>query len=394
MVFRLYSNLKHFWQTILVNSVDILAVKKVGIRPNTLLLVHLDAIGDYIMFRNFLAIIRQSARFKGYSITLCGNEQYRDLAESLDCEFVDDFIWLNRNKFRYSIGYRFEMVRQLSSRGYSVVLHPAYSRIYYWGDSVVRASGAPERIGVDGDTVNCLWWQKRMSDQYYSTLVVTPPGYLFEFDRLKLFFQEVLKEAILLNRPMMETLPKADGLGIDGDYAVLFPGGSVPFKLWSPLNYAFVAEHLAVAHGLKIVLAGGPADVQMAREIRLKAASSCQMVDLTGKTDLSALARLIAGARLLISNETSAVHIAVSVGCCVVCIASGHQFGRFYPYPPGSYNRIRYAYPPELMNSSENVDQLWERYFTSKGFDVDTIEPGLVVHQADLLLGSCGSGRS
>ena len=54
--------------------------------------------------------------------------------------------------------------------------------------------------------------------------------------------------------------------------------------------------------------------------------------DWTGKTSLQELVAVIAGAHLLIGNETSAVHIAAAVGTPSVCITGGGHFGRFVPY--------------------------------------------------------------
>jgi ADP-heptose:LPS heptosyltransferase len=48
---------------------------------------------------------------------------------------------------------------------------------------------------------------------------------------------------------------------------------------------------------------------------------------------LNALVEIVAGASLLVGNETGAVHIAASVGTPSVCIAGGGHYGRFVPYP-------------------------------------------------------------
>ena len=47
---------------------------------NTLLIIRLDAIGDYLLFRNFLSVIRASRKYKDYEITLCGNIVWKDLS--------------------------------------------------------------------------------------------------------------------------------------------------------------------------------------------------------------------------------------------------------------------------------------------------------------------------
>ena len=50
-------------------------------------------------------------------------------------------------------------------------------------------------------------------------------------------------------------------------------------------------------------------------------------------TNLAELAELLRSAELLISNETSAVHIAVAVSTPSVCVLGGGHYGRFMPYP-------------------------------------------------------------
>lgn len=66
------------------------------IKPNYLLLIRLDAIGDYVFFRNFIELLKKS---KKYNITLIGNSVWKNLAVGLDGEFIDSFIWFDRNRF-------------------------------------------------------------------------------------------------------------------------------------------------------------------------------------------------------------------------------------------------------------------------------------------------------
>ena len=49
-------------------------------QKRNVLIIFLDAIGDYILFRNFLSEIRESSKFKDYTITLLGCEKFKDFA--------------------------------------------------------------------------------------------------------------------------------------------------------------------------------------------------------------------------------------------------------------------------------------------------------------------------
>ena len=44
-------------------------------------------------------MLKKSRKYKGYKITLLGNNSWKDLSEELDIEYVDEFIWLDRNKY-------------------------------------------------------------------------------------------------------------------------------------------------------------------------------------------------------------------------------------------------------------------------------------------------------
>src|SRR5690349_12660253 len=64
-----------------------------------LLIIRLDDIGDYILFRNSLSAYKSSERWKGYQITLLGNEAWKQLFESFDTSTTDNSIWINKRKY-------------------------------------------------------------------------------------------------------------------------------------------------------------------------------------------------------------------------------------------------------------------------------------------------------
>ena len=73
-----YINYKYF---ILKNDIiDALYYQNKKYIPGTLLIIKTDAIGDYILFRNFLSEVRNLSLYKNYKIILCGNELWKDIA--------------------------------------------------------------------------------------------------------------------------------------------------------------------------------------------------------------------------------------------------------------------------------------------------------------------------
>jgi ADP-heptose:LPS heptosyltransferase len=385
MVAAVLSNFKHLWQTVAVDIVDAAAILRREPEHKSLLLVHLDVIGDYLLFRNFIRVVRRSKKYSGYTITLCGNEQYRDLAERLDSEDVDDFIWLDRQKFRYDIAYRFRMVRHISKRGFFVAIHSAGSRVYYWGDSVIRACRGAERVGCAGDTINIKPWQKKWSDRFYTRLIPVGNPCLFEFNRNKEFFEKLLSEPVDVAKPFVEAGKIPAAPFPERPYAVLFPGAGAPFRRWAEEKFARIADHLHEHYKYVVVIAGSIGDRELAQRIS-SSAKRAKPIDLTGKTALPELAGLIANAELLVSNETGAVHMAAAVNTKVVCISNGNQFGRFSPYPPDVFSMARYIFPREIRERYDDFAGLCESFARKSDLDINGILVETVVEQIDAIL--------
>ena len=71
-----------------------------------------------------------------------------------------------------------------------------------------------------------------------------------------------------------------------------------------------------------------------------KSAGEIKWFSLVGKTNINELIEVIRGAEFLITNETSAVHIAESVTTRSFCILGGGHFERFLPYNKNQINSV------------------------------------------------------
>ena len=354
--------------------IDFYTIKKYkNIRSNTLLLVRLDAIGDYVLFRNFIEVLNKSNKYKDYKITLCGNITWKDLAENYDKNFIDNFIWVDRRKFTRNPIYRFRILRFISQYGFEIAIQPTYSRGFFYGDAVIRASGAKERIGSECDLSNITNWQKMISDKYYTILVPTTEESIFEFFRDKEFFEYILEEKIKLNRPNFKINREAVKIPIYNPYTVIFPGAGDKFRRWQSYKFAEVADYIYQEYRGNIVIAGSKSDRILAEDIKKKT-KNANIINLSGKITLTQLVNLIKNAKMLISNDTCAVHIAAAVGTKTVSISTGFHFGRFDPYPKEIFNKIIYVYPDVIQKRIYDYKYLVEKYRYSLPLStIDTI---------------------
>lgn len=108
----MFSEMKTAIKYIIFNFMNIFIKPSKDIEPKSLLLIRLDAIGDYVLFRNFIEVLKKSEKYKEYKITLLGNVVWKDLSEELDREFVDEFIWLDKNRFKKDPVYRYKNLKR------------------------------------------------------------------------------------------------------------------------------------------------------------------------------------------------------------------------------------------------------------------------------------------
>jgi ADP-heptose:LPS heptosyltransferase len=98
---------------------------------------------------------------------------------------------------------------------------------------------------------------------------------------------------------------------------VVHPGASVPARAWAPDRHAALVRALA-DHGRRVVVTGGPGEETLTA---LVAGHACpEVTDLGGRTALSELAEVLAGARCVVVGNTGPAHLAAAVGTPVVSL--------------------------------------------------------------------------
>jgi len=360
--------------TFVNNSFLIRKIKKISssIKPKTLLIIRLDAIGDYILFRNYLKAIRGSKRFSGYTISLCGNIIWKDIAETFDKKFVDEFIWMDRNKFNHDRTYRYELLKQIKLSGFETVVDMAYSREILYGDTIVKASGAKTKVGSEGAKDKHVTWKRKIfSKDVYTEIIPADSNDTFEFLRNKEFISRVIKEEIHIKRPMLDTSGIMRQRNISAPYAVLFFGASTANKIWNIESFIKIAQFLVSEYNLNIVLAGGKKEKDSSGKF-VTALPAGRVIDLCAVTSIPELAGILSRSAILISNESMATHLAASVDKAFICISNGERFIRFHPYPREIFDKAFYIYPEEISANIENPEYM-EKFRFGSGLDINSI---------------------
>lgn len=290
-------------------------------------IVRLDAIGDFILWLDAAKEFRKL--YQHTKITLIANQVWSDLARLLP--YWDDVIPVDRKKLTMNLPYRFKTLQKIRSLCFETAIQPVLSREYLTGDCLIRATGAVNKIGFTGDLNNMTSWQKKISDKWYSQLITAKDEPLMELQRNAEFMIGIGVQnfsARIPKIPKLFDLPPQ--LKMIGPYYVIAPGASQAGKLWPFERFAEVLKRVANLTGFMPVACGSKEEYALCNDLIVKA--DVESVNLAGHTTLPELVEIIRHAEILISNDSSFVHIAATVKTNAVCILGGGHFGRFMPY--------------------------------------------------------------
>ena len=301
------------------------------------LVVRNDSIGDYLLYRPWLRQLSAVLRQCGQRLTLAANALWAPLARSWDADLFDELIEVNFNRFTTELEYRASVLQLIGSKGFAEIIYPVHVR-QPAVENFIRFLKAPVRVGSQGSHPTGSW--AAVLDAGYTRLLPTTRAVLFEYYRNQEFF-----EYWLAARPSPAVVPKVPALpwqlpaaetAATGPYLLLFPGASARQKQWPARHFARLAQALHARYGsrYRLLLAGSAADEALARRIVRAAGPGVPLINRCGQTDLPALAALVAGARLLISNDTAAAHLAAQAGTPCLVLLMGENYGKFFPYPP------------------------------------------------------------
>ncbi|NJC71008.1 glycosyltransferase family 9 protein [Planosporangium thailandense] len=136
---------------------------------------------------------------------------------------------------------------------------------------------------------------------------------------------------------------------------VVHPGASGPERRWPVPRFAAVARRLAAA-GHRVLISGSPGEAADAHELAAAAGLPPAAV-LAGRTDLGALAALIAHARLLICGDTGVAHLATAYGTRSVLLFGPVSPALWGP-PPRRRHTVLWRGPQGLERIG--VDEVYE----------------------------------
>jgi heptosyltransferase I len=170
---------------------------------------------------------------------------------------------------------------------------------------------------------------------------------------------------------------------------VISPCSSHARRNWRAEYYAEVADHAATAHGMRVVVAGGPSKIErkMGQEIERRVRQP--VINTIGRDTLPQLLALLQRSDVLISPDSGPVHMATAVGLPVIGLYAATNAERSGPYLSRSWcvNKYDEAARKYLGRPANEIP--WTTKIEKAGV-MDLITPADVIRKLDKLMSQRG----
>lgn len=327
------------------------------------LIIKTDHIGDHLLFRNFIAELKKSEKYKNAVVHFIGNEVCREVSELLDCKIIDKSFWVKHKLPSYSTDYTDTARERLFKEGllkqYDLIFFAGFNRSYNEKCNLrlIKGIAYKELICHDGDVMS------RQSDStqfngIYTRIIHIPHVYeKFEFEINKKLFEEITEEKISLKEPFLESSFIRSLGKKKKKYIVITLCSRNMENRWHPLNYFELVKWLAKTYQLPIYVIGSKNDEVVYNEYA--DLFDKYVVPCFGES-WKKIFQLLNSAVLYIGPDSGCYHISTLLNRKTVVISRGTALYRFNKY--SSRANLITVLPEGLENEINEQQKLNETY--------------------------------
>jgi len=168
-----------------------------------------------------------------------------------------------------------------------------------------------------------------------------------------------------------------------GAYAVIFPGAGRGHRRWPARHFTAIGSHLRERCRMEVVIAGGPADRELGREIQRACPGA---IDCSGCSIFPSLlgSSGTRGYSFRTTRWSFTWQLRSGPGSYVV--SNGNSLGRFLPYPSDVLAGSEYVFPEGMIPPGLTLEDVVERYCEWSDLDIATVAPERVREAVDRAL--------
>jgi lipopolysaccharide heptosyltransferase II len=284
-----------------------------------ILCVRLDALGDVLMTTPAIRALKESQPLRSVTLlTSAAAAAAARLVPEIDEILIYEAPWMKASSALSSSAPDLEMIKTLrAARFDAAIIFTVYSQnplpaalLCYLADIPLRIAHCRENpyrlltdwvCEIEPDT----GWRHEVQRQLDLVAVI---GASTENQRLSLNIPAQARATVdaLLAQLLEDGQP----------WLVIHPGATAASRRYPPEGFAAVARRAVQDLRYAVVFTGQAPELELTESIRISA--GVRSHSLVGQLDFAGFAALLARTRLLISNNTGAVHVAAALGTPVV----------------------------------------------------------------------------
>ena len=276
--------------------------------------MRLDNIGDVIMTSPALRAIKENLpQAKLTLMASPGGALTAPLLPWVDEVLPWRVLWQDLGRLDFDPAREWELINTLAARQFdAAIIFTSFSQSPHPPALVCYLAGIPRRLGES----------KELGLGILTHEISPAPDNIHQVERnLRLIESVGFK---VRDRRLCLTIQSPKNL--QNPYILLNPWTSCQSRNYDAMRFAAAARKLSQITGWQVVVTGIEKDRDRARPL-LEFLGDCA-IDLIGKTSLSELAALIADARLVLTNNTSTMHIADATNTPAVILFAGTELER------------------------------------------------------------------
>jgi heptosyltransferase I len=168
---------------------------------------------------------------------------------------------------------------------------------------------------------------------------------------------------------------------------IISPCSAHPARNWRPERYAAIAEHAVQAHGMRVILCGGPSALERDMGASIERRLAVPIVNQIGGDTLPQLLALLARASALLCPDSGPAHMATMVGTPVIGLYAATRLERTGPYLSRQWCVDRYEAAARRYRHRSPEELPWSEKIEEPGV-MDLIEVADVRERLDALMRS------
>lgn len=270
-----------------------------------------------------------------------------------------------------------QLRRTLKGRKFDVLLH---MQVAARANLLSKLVKAPVRIGWDKPR-----WRDR--HQWFINQSVESIPLQHQVDA----FLEFARALNVPTGPPVWNLPVS---GQDSDWArqtlgedplpilMISPCSSHPLRNWSSSRYAKVADYAISKLAMRVVLTGGPSDLEVTTGREIESAMQHEVLNLIGKDTITQSVALLKRAAVLISPDSGPAHLASAVGTPVIGLYAATPSKRSGPYNSLDLCVDKYTEAAKKYRNKTVSELRWGQRIEFPGV-MDLIETGEVIEKLE-----------